>query len=252
MLKLKYQGQEKSRSRQEATFKETFIGKENEIDEKISSLQIGSFTNNKGFLTNWRKTQQDGVFYNLEIEYTINYGSDSGGDNSDPEVYGRKSANLSVRSIQLPLEKHPKYLAKWNNYLFSSDATSPSFWNDAKSTTIDKTFAKTYKWGKSPAECPEGWVVSQEPTKPGVEVYDWQCYVVTISQKHNSANSAGNTIQKRINKITSPAEDFGIDGGDWKLDDCSVSYNGKSWVSTMTYTRSGDEKGWDKDIYGEA
>ena len=38
-------------------------------------------------------------------------------------------------------------------------------------------------------------------------------------------------------------------GGNWKYDEASISFNGKYWVATSVYTRSGDDKGWDVDIY---
>ena len=72
-------------------------------------------------------------------------------------------------------------------------------------------------------------------------------FVVTISEKHGSANSAGNAVSKNINKIKSPSEDFNL-GGQWKYDEASISYDGKNWISTQVYTRAADV--WDKDLYG--
>jgi hypothetical protein len=42
--------------------------------------------------------------------------------------------------------------------------------------------------------------------------------VVTETSKHRSANFAANAIEKNINKITTPENDFGLSGGNWKLD----------------------------------
>nr|DAD90247.1 MAG TPA: hypothetical protein [Myoviridae sp. ct8ME27] len=33
------------------------------------------------------------------------------------------------------------------------------------------------------------------------------------------------------------------------MDESSISFNGKYWVATSTYTHSGDDSGWDTDIY---
>ena len=38
-------------------------------------------------------------------------------------------------------------------------------------------------------------------------------------------------------------------GGNWKYDEASISFNGKYWVANSVFTRSGDEKGWDTEIY---
>ena len=59
----------------------------------------------------------------------------------------------------------------------------------------------------------------------------------------------GNAISKKINTITSPENTFGISGGNWKLDEVNVIFNGKYWVANSVFTRSGDEKGWDTEIY---
>ena len=83
----------------------------------------------------------------------------------------------------------------------------------------------------------------------GVDYYDMSCFVITESAKYKSATSAGNAVSKNINKIISPDNTFGITGGNWKYDEASISFNGKYWVATSVYTRSGDDKGWDVDIY---
>lgn len=59
----------------------------------------------------------------------------------------------------------------------------------------------------------------------------------------------GNAVSKNINTITSPSNTFGISGS-WKYDDASISFNGKYWVATSTYTCSID--GWDEDLYARS
>ena len=55
-IALKYQGQEKSRSRNEESFKETYQGTEAEVDNYISNLpEISTSVEGKGHLTSWRK-----------------------------------------------------------------------------------------------------------------------------------------------------------------------------------------------------
>lgn len=254
-ISLKYQGQEKARSRNEASFKETYQGTEAEVDAYISNLpEISTGVEGKGYLTSWRKFNAEGPIWCVEIEYTTSYDDFN---NEDTQLYGKKSAQLSVRNIQMPLESHSNYLAKWNHYLIALGTdTVPNFWNTAKNTTLTSEESKTYKWIKSISEMPtepdaEGkyWNVIKEPTKPGVDYYDMSCFVVTESAKFKSATSAGNAVSKNINKIISPDNTFGITGGNWKYDEASISFNGKYWVATSVYTRSGDDKGWDVDIY---
>jgi hypothetical protein len=58
----------------------------------------------------------------------------------------------------------------------------------------------------------------QKPTKQGVEYYDFAVFVVTETAKYNTANSAGNAIEKSINTIKSPDNTFGLNVGNWKHD----------------------------------
>lgn len=250
-LTLKYQGSEFSRNKQQKTYKETYIGTEQLVDAKIATLSIGTFTSGKGYLSSWRKSQGQSIFYNLQLEYTTQYDNDTS-DLSQTD-YGKKSAQLSVRNIQMPLEHLPNYKTNWNYYLIGKQGSSmPSFWETAKNTTLTGDDDKNYKWIKSLAESPgQGWKTIADPTKPGIEYYDLACFVVTETTRHGSASSAGNSIEKKINTITRPSQDFGISGGNWKLDQCSIQYNGGYWLATKTYTRSGDDKGWDTDIYGD-
>lgn len=93
------------------------------------------------------------------------------------------------------------------------------------------------------------WTILKEPTKPGVDYYDVAYFVVTETAKYGSATAAGNAVSKNINTITSPSNTFGISGS-WKYDDASISFNGKYWVATSTYTCSIDE--WDEDLYARS
>ena len=63
------------------------------------------------------------------------------------------------------------------------------------------------------------------------------------------ASAAGKMVANTLNKIGKPDNDFNIKGGDWKCDDASVSYTGSYWLATLTWTLSGNDEGWDKDLY---
>ena len=181
-VKLKYQGQQKSRNKSESTYKQTYYGTQAEIDTFLSEnadIRIGIFNEGKGYVSSYRKSQMDGIFYQLEVEYTITY--DDKTDNlSDTEV-GKKSATLSVRNIQLPLEHHANYQVRWNHYLYAKSGNAlPSWWEtltdlDSMTTSMEEN----YKWAKYPTDVPKvdadgnKWVRLKKPTMPGVQVYDW-------------------------------------------------------------------------------
>lgn len=252
--KLKYQGREYSKNKNSQSYKQTYIGFQTQIDTVISGLPaIGSFVSGKGYMTSYKKSCDEGPFWTVEVEYTIQKDSSSF-DNTDDTVVGKKSAQLSARSIQMPLESHSLYEARWNHYLIGKGvAGTPGFWSTATNTILTGSDNKNYMWIRSLGERPTQpdangnyWQILEEPTKPGVQYYELACFVVTISAKYRSANSAGNAISRSMNTITSPSEDFGL-GGEWKYDDASVSYDGKHWIATSTYSRAVDE--WDKDLY---
>ena len=87
------------------------------------------------------------------------------------------------------------------------------------------------------------------PLKPGVETYDVAVYSVTETAKFRSSNAAGKFVSGRLNSIGSPDTVFGIAKGNWKCDDACVFYDGEAWFATLTWTLSGNENGWDKDLY---
>ena len=123
---------------------------------------------------------------------------------------------------------------------------------ETKDTIIDPVTGKsvTGLWGV----CHTGdvWCV---PTK-AADTYDWTVYTITETGKHSSKNQAGWVASEAINSIvTKPSlGDFGLTaklGGNWKVDNVEVYYDGKHWVASRTYTKSGDAQGWDQELYGE-
>lgn len=255
-LKKKFQGTEYSRDKENELYKQTFYGTEAEVDEKISGLSIGSETSGKGFLQSWRKTQSNApAIYELEIDYSTSYNIEFGNAKDSSTVTGKKSAQLTARNIQMPLQAHPLYRTNWNYYLIAKGTkTIPSWWSTTKSTIISTADSEKYAWISSLAERPleadskgKKWEVLQEPQKKGYQYWDKACFVVTITEKFSSASKAGSSVKKTINTITSPEQDFNISGGNWKHDQSQIAYDGNKWIVTSVYTHSPD--GWDTDLY---
>ena len=258
MLQYKYQGREQSKSWDEETYRETMYGPEEEVDAYIKGLVIGQFHTGKGYLFGWTKQQENPAVWSLEINYRITYGredkNDYENDPTDPETTSNKTYSLSVRNIQIPIENHPSYRAKWNHYLLSKGGGTPTWWDTATDTLLNASQRESYMWVGSLGEIPldpdsngRYWAVVGVPSKPGVQVYDEACFVVTEETRFKTSSAAGSHIQKNINEIGAPPHKFGISGGEWKCDEGSVQHDGKRWVATQTWTRA---KKWDKDIYG--
>jgi hypothetical protein len=258
MLQRKYQGREQSRSRDEAIYTETWYGTETEVDEYISTLSIGTYVQDKGYLHQWEKKQDNPVVWQVEVTYRVTFSTydDVNEEYDDPEstTPSPKTYTLSVRNIQKPLELHPNYRACWNHYLIGlGDVPLPAWYSTATNTMLDINARKIYMWVSSISEIPldpdvtnKYWKIVGYRLKPA-EVYDEACFVVTEKSKHKTSAQAGQAISHNINQIGDPPHKFGITGGEWKLDEGSVEHDGKRWIATRSWTRA---EVWDADLYG--
>ena len=200
--------------------------------------------------------QDEGPLWCCEFQFVANQHHDSV---TPPNTsFGKKSATLECGMLSMPLETHPEYRVCWNHYLAALGAAAvPSWWADATSQIITGNDVKVYRWVSSPAELPyadvEGkkWQVVKKPSKEGVTSYDVATYVIRETVRCKTATAAGKICANKINRITKPENDFGIKGGNWKCDGVNVRWGGKYWLASLTYTRSGNSKGWDAELYSE-
>lgn len=262
-----YQSKEKTRNSRETRYKENISGNETEINSYIASLSIGSTQKEGLYLSSWRKSQIGGDLWQVECEYAeldnwISYSS------LPDSLVGVKSSTMSVRTLQLPLENLSNYKQNWNHYLIvktqdGQDVETPSWWSNLQyGDFVPSQDRDNWRIINSLSEIPlqpQGkdsnghelfWQVNASPTKPGVEYYDFCVYTVTELARYRTAQDAGTAIDKNINKITSPSNTFGISGGNWKLDESSVQFDGNAWNATNVYTHS--PTGWDTDLYQHA
>ena len=169
--------------------------------------------------------------------------------------YGKKSASLRGSMLSMPLESNPEYLTCWDHYLAAAPGVTaiPEWWETAKDPIIVEN--QKYAWIKSLGETPvtsgAKWKILKKPVKPGLSNYDLAVYSVTETARFRTPEAAGRMVAGNLNRIGSPEETFGITGGDWKCDDATVSYRDGAWFATLTWTRSGNDKGWDKDLYNQ-
>ncbi len=223
-----------------------------EMLQKQNEVLINGYTDN-GQLKSSRVTQVSPKIWNCEQKFLLA----ADGELSEPPdtSYGKKSAQLKGSMLSMPLETLKNYLACWNYYLAAAPGVSdvPKWWETAKDTVLGLKDSQSYVWIKTPGELPTGpkgrWRILKNPKKPGVETYDLATYSVTESARFRSASAAGKMVANTLNKIGRPSNDFNINGGDWKCDDASVSYTGSYWLATLTWTLSGNDEGWDKDLY---
>ena len=261
MLRRKYQGREQSRSKGEDTAKETWYGTENEVYAYADALVLGTYVSGLGYLHAWTVKQDTPTIWEVEVDYRVTRSSASWSEEEEPPSSSSggadptpKQYSLSVRNLQIPIESHPSYRACWTHYLLGLGTTSfPSWWSDATNTLLTPQQRQTYMWVSSIAEIPldpdEGgryWMIVAQPQKPGVQVFDRACFVVTEKSHYRTSEAAGAAISHNINEISTPPHTFGISGGQWKLDEGSVEHDGKRWVATRSWTRA---TSWDSDLY---
>lgn len=259
MLNFKYQGKSLNRSQNLKTYTQTIYGSQDEIDTYISSLNIGSEYQGKGFLTEYRKSQMDGEIYQVECTYTISY--EDKNSNVDPSLYGVKSASLSVNNLQLPLEILPNFKCNWKYFLYYTEDYSAQatlyFANATNISDFSGYNSSKLKWMDSQIQDPKSMFNSAfnwkyfQPTKKGVQFFDKAIFVVTETAKFSSASSAGSAVNKNINCLKAPSNTFGLSSNAqmWKFSSANINYNGKNWQTVQTYEYAGDDNGWDQDLY---
>ena len=249
---IKYQSRVRERTGDGTTVSLVYQGSHEEMHAMQAAHSINE-SSEDGRLKSIRIYQESPQIWNCELRYE----SDANGDymNAPDTSYGKKSAQLKGSMLSMPLETHADYHTNWNYYLAAAPGVTavPSWWAAATDTTIGDSDAQKYRWIKNPSECPADkkgmWRTLKDPVMPGVESYDIATYSVTESARFRNAKAAGSMVAGNLNKIGTPSESFGIRGGNWKCDDASVSWTGKYWLATLTWTKSGDSSGWNSKLY---
>lgn len=252
MSTVKYQSRVKERTVEGTSASLVYQGSYEEMQGVMASHAINE-CGESGRLKSIRVYQESPQVWNCELRYD----ADANGDysNAPDTSYGKKSAQLKGSMLSMPLETHESYQTNWNHYLAAAPGVTgvPSWWGKATDTSLGDSDAQKYRWVKTPSECPTDrkgmWRTVRDPLMPGVESYDIATYSITESARFRTARAAGSMVAGSLNRIGRPAETFGISGGNWKCDDASVSWTGKYWLATLTWTRSGDSQGWNSRLY---
>ena len=249
---IKHQSRVKTQSGEGLSTSVVYQGTYAEMQELQAAHPINE-TEEEGRLKSSRVYQESPQLWCCELQYELD---NQGECSRAPETaYGKKSAQLKGSMLSMPLENHKDYRTCWNHYMAAAPGVSaiPAWWESAAKTELDDADAQKYRWVKSPGECPNDkkgmWRTVKDPAMPGVESYDMATYSITESARFGSARAAGRMVANQLNRIGAPNETFGIEGGNWKCDDASVTWNGKYWLATMTWTRSGDDQGWNRNLY---
>lgn len=255
-LVVKHQAERKSRTDKSKIYEETLIGPKSEVQTYYNSLVPKTLTSGKGYLDQYTMQQEGGDLWSVTASYSYEY-SESG--DQEDEGTGPQVASLSSSMLSLPLEANPNYRTKWNHYLLGKDEYAQTLPADYDDATDEIPISENYRWVKSLSEVPtepdsEGalWGIAAQPTKPGVEVWQKPVWQVRETSRYTSKTKAQWVTTQTVGSIVAAplSGNFGITTGNWLVEAGSVAFDGKKWLSDLTYTHSGDAEGWDEDLYG--
>ncbi len=231
----------------------TYYGTRDEMLAKQSANPIGS---REGTLAVSFSNvfQEGGELWACEIRFS---GGSDGLFVEPPSVeFGKKSAQLSGGMLSLPLSALSNYRMRWDHYIYCAPgktAEAQKIWTAATTPLIEGSAADYCTWSKDyvPYMMVKNvrWRCASVLEMPGVNSVDVATYAVTETARFRSAKSAGKMVAGSLNRIGAPDETFGIKDGNWKCDSASIRYNGKCWLATLTWTRSGDSRGWNAKLY---
>ena len=249
---VQFQSREYERANGGRTLKVTYAG----TLEEMTALADAPETENGYSFDTARVSQKSGAIWQCEMRYTA--GKDGSLiSNPEEQEYGKKSCQMHGSMLSMPLESHRNYRTNWNHFLASKPGVTavPNWWVTASDPLLTGNDAVKYAWIKGVSETPvdaksgKRWNLLKKPQKPGMENYDMSTYSITETARYQTAAKAGEMIRNVLNRTGRPCETFGIDVGNWKCDACEISWNGKCWVATRTWTLSGGVSGWDPDFY---
>lgn len=254
MAQVKYQSRTKDATVDGVATSLTYFGTLAELREMQNSCPPG-LGSPEGRLKSSRLSQSEGDVWSLEMRFE----SDADGNTSTPPSsgYGQRSAVLRGMLMSLPLRAHSGYRTKWNHFLAAAPGvtTVPAWWSTAVSEVLSAAVSENYRWLKECSELPTGlsgrWHILCEPTLPETESFEAAVYTVTETIRCRTAAAAGALVANRLNSIGSPENAFGITGGNWKCSDASVSWGGKYWLATLSWSHSYGSGGWNAELYGE-
>ena len=256
-ITVKFNSRQTERNENEIVTTVCWTGTRNEIVEFSQSERPGASAA-EGNLKSSRVYQEGPDIWVCEKKYVTDL--DGEYQNKPNGEYGKKSAQLHGSTLSIPIERHPKYRRKWTYFLMAKPGVTavPAWWDTADCQSAEMSEAETqkYVWVKTLSEAPVDssgrWKKLKSPLKPGQETYEISTYSITETAKFRSAKSAGRMVAGKLNQIGRPDEDFGMtpSGYNWKCDNATVTWNGKYWLATLTWTRSGNNEGWDPDTAG--
>lgn len=187
----------------------------------------------------------------------INFGNRR--ERQEPQRHTLRTVTLS-----LPLNFLDNYCTYWDHYLWAevplNVKSAPLPEDSYNSLKNERTFYYNeilYAWTKTnhipslPADSGKHWVYVRTPAKGEGHHITYHTYQITEYGEYNSESAASWAVKKALNAVAVKPllGDMGVgnQGGQWKLDDVTIRYNGKKWEAECVWTYLPSK--WDSDLY---
>jgi len=200
-----------------------------------------------GYVIRWEAIRETPVYTLVKIIYSS---SESWSPNWIPSD-GDTVYYVESRGIETPLEMHTGFKMLWTYDLYQAVGFNQALQGWA-STATDASDAlnNDWLWSKTnPGR--EKWVLVQERTKPGNEMYLKPTVVVRQEDYHRIKATAEDELSN-CGYLVTPSEVFGYTTGTWLVSSVDLHHDDKYWIATQEYMhsiKSATGAGWDTDIY---
>ena len=255
MLKLKHKSAVRTSSAGGTSYRETYYGTREEVEERSAGLTIGDRDRSGEYeLVSWRTRQVAGPVYEIELVW----------ENPDAASnlrfllgrHGPKEHTLDVTVMSVPLERHPDYRTNWN-YCLAAKGTdeTPDWWATATDPVLTAAQRGEYRWVKTPnavSALGEAWHLLKMPVM-GNECWLMPSYTITEISRHCNLRDASWAAAARAGKICTPAlGDFGVGVANWLNLGGQIYPDGRRYVAKVIYKASPDPAGWNSTLYEAA
>ena len=255
MLKLKHKSVVRSTNSGGASYRETYYGSREEVEERSEELTIGDQDQSGEYeLVSWRTRQVGGPVYEIELVWeNLNAGSNL---RFLIGRHGPKEHLLDVTVMAVPLERHPDYRTNWN-YCLAAKGTDdiPAWWTTATTPVLTAAQRTSYRWVKSPqavSSLGESWHLLKMPVMDS-ETWLMPSYTITEYSRHCSLRDASWAAAACAGKICQPTlGDFGVSVTNWLNLGGQIHPDGRRYIAKVIYKGAPDPAGWNSSLYDSA
>ena len=255
MLKLKHKSTVRDADSGGTSYRETYYGTREEVEERSAGLSIGDRSQSGEYeLVSWRTRQIGGPVYEIELLWE----NPNAGSNLRFLIgrHGPKEHTLDITVMSVPLERHSLYRTNWN-YCLAAKGTDevPAWWATATDPILTEVQRANYRWVKTPqsvSSLGESWHLLKMPVMNS-ETWLMPSYTITEFSRHCTLRDASWAAAACAGKISAPRlGDFNVGVTNWLNLGGQIHPDGRRYIAKVIYKASPDPAGWDDTLYETA